>query len=74
MCSFIKKYMLISTASFCKDHLYSGWLTPAHDTLVREYTEKLHRGEIHAPWKDEVWSNEHPMVERSISDTEGPAG
>ena len=66
--------MLIKTVSRCKDHLYSGWLTPAHETLVREYTNNLQKGEIHAPWKDDVWSREHPTVERSISDTDGLAG
>jgi hypothetical protein len=57
-----------------KDHLYSGWLTPAHDALVREYIANLQKGKMHAPWKDDVWSEEHPVVERNTSNADGLAG
>ncbi|KAF8578524.1 hypothetical protein K439DRAFT_1638738 [Ramaria rubella] len=60
-CFFADPFFEAGAKTF-QDHLYSGWLTPAHRALVREYTEKAQMGELHAPWKDQVWAEEHPVV------------
>ncbi|KAF8493579.1 hypothetical protein JB92DRAFT_2750045 [Gautieria morchelliformis] len=72
-CFFSEPFFEAGTRTF-QDHLVSGWLTPTHDALVGEYITNLQKGEIHAPWKDDVWSAEHPVVRRNISDADGLAG
>ncbi|KAA1473305.1 hypothetical protein DENSPDRAFT_839763 [Dentipellis sp. KUC8613] len=45
-----------------QDHLYTGWLTPAHARKVAEYEAGVRAGTLHAPWKDEEWAEEHQDI------------
>ncbi|THG92834.1 hypothetical protein EW145_g8570, partial [Phellinidium pouzarii] len=49
-----------SAARTFQDHLYSGWLTPAHRALVEKHLSGVRSGVIHVPWKDEEWEHNHP--------------
>ncbi len=55
---YIALYRMVAT----QDHLYSGWLTKAHRELVNSHQDGIRSGNLHAPWKDDVWIRGHPPV------------
>jgi hypothetical protein len=50
----------LSAAHTFQDHLFSSYLTPTSSATLRTWLDGVHSGAIHAPWKDEVWEQEHP--------------
>ncbi|KAF8882293.1 Asx homology domain-containing protein [Infundibulicybe gibba] len=54
----------LAAAHTFQDHIFSGWLTPTHKTLVSKYLEEIRAGTLAAPWKDAEWEacNQAPAV------------
>lgn len=53
----------LAAAHTFQDHLYSGWLTEAHVAKVKQFEDGVRSGTLAAPWKDEVWDRDHPVLE-----------
>ncbi|KAI0059158.1 hypothetical protein BV25DRAFT_1901690 [Artomyces pyxidatus] len=70
---FTSPHFLSAMRTF-QDHLYTGWLTAEHDAVVREYSEGVQAGTMHAPWKDVVWESEHGADEYTPEKEEQKAG
>ncbi|EIN11273.1 hypothetical protein PUNSTDRAFT_124709 [Punctularia strigosozonata HHB-11173 SS5] len=62
----------VAAALTFQDHLYSGYMTEAHKAKVERYKRGLVDGTLHAPWKDEVWEQEHALT-AEVSDRAGDA-
>lgn len=52
---FTDPHFLAALLTF-QDHLYSGWMTEAHNEKLCAFKEGLADGTLHVPYKDEVWS------------------
>jgi hypothetical protein len=59
---FTDPHFLAAARTF-QDHLYFGWLTDAHVEKVRQFQAGVVSGEMAAPWKDEVWERDNPVIE-----------
>lgn len=46
-----------------QDHLYTGWYTRPHRDLVQKHLDNIRSGKQHAPWKDDVWGQNHDTPE-----------
>ena len=52
----------LAAARTFQDHLYSDWLSPAHQKKVARFEEGTRNGSLAARWKDEKWLEENPQV------------
>ncbi|EJD00461.1 uncharacterized protein FOMMEDRAFT_127124 [Fomitiporia mediterranea MF3/22] len=68
--SFFKDPHFESAARTFQDHLFSGWFTPAHRELVERHHLGVRDGSLYAPWKDDLWDQDHPE-DHNEADEEG---
>ncbi|KAF8530177.1 Asx homology domain-containing protein [Hysterangium stoloniferum] len=72
--SFFTDPFFEAALSTFQDQLSAGQFSATHETLVREYTEKVKQGTIHAAWKDQTWQDTHPIILRRPIDADVLAG
>jgi len=72
--SFFNDPFFEAALSTFQDQLATGQFTDAHETLIRDYTEKVKQGTIHAAWKDDTWQGAHPNIPRRPIDVDVLAG
>ncbi|KAF9075892.1 Asx homology domain-containing protein [Rhodocollybia butyracea] len=66
---FTEPHFLAAAHTF-QDHLYSGWLRDEFKAKVIHYQEGIRDGTLAAPWKDEEWEKDHPLVENDAIELE----
>ncbi|KAI0781631.1 Asx homology domain-containing protein [Irpex lacteus] len=54
----------LSGAMTFQDHLFTGWLSRKAKEDVDQYEQGVTAGSMHAEWKDEQWTREHPLRQR----------
>lgn len=57
----------LSAARTFQDHIYSNWLSDAHQARVAKFDADLRNGSLAVQWKDEQWLEENPTFNDSAS-------
>ena len=57
----------LSAARTFQDHIYSNWLSDAHQAKVAKFDADLRNGTLAVQWKDEQWLEENPTFNDSGS-------
>ena len=65
--TFFNNSFFLSGAMTFQDHIFSGWLSKRAKDEVAQYEQGVTDGSLHAEWKDEQWSREHPTVRQGRS-------
>ena len=57
---FFTNPFFLSAAGTFQDQLFSGWYAEKDKAKVQQYLQGVRDGTMHAQWKDEEWSEDHP--------------
>lgn len=62
--TFFTSPFLLSAAHAWQDHVYSGFFSNKSQDTLAKYADGAHAGTLHAEWKDDAWTREHPPPKR----------
>ena len=61
----------LSAARTFQDHLFSNWLSDAHQEKVAKFEADLRSGSLAVRWKDEQWLEDNPSIQPEAESASG---